>query len=240
MDASVVTLNITPKTAAAEEIIRKTGSTPRTVMRVLNNSLVAKLYEHLMGKWKLSVESIDGELVLYCKDTKMLLTDEISVFQESSVSLRLSIEYDIVSSLPVDESTTAASTPVASTLPPQDEAESLVLPNQPLTLSDKKPKTTTTGSVVDKRSSKKKASGTAAEQHVDLPVDIKRCRLSLDTRIGTTQTVASVEAPSTSTLDKVESLYREMLDRERDLFKWVSNMLNTFISSGIVPPKGPF
>lgn len=225
MDASIATLTMTAKTEAAESIIRKSGNTPRTIMRLANNELVAKVYEHLTTKWRLYGDAMSdgsvGELVLYCGDSKMLLTDLVSDYQENEENLRISVQYDIEE--PLDCLTTAASTPV-----PQAEPEPLI--HAPVSLSDKKPKVASTRTTASKRK---------PEQQLTEPEECKKRRkLSVVTRIGESFS-EWYQAPATNS-DKVECLYREMLDRERDLFRWVSSIMTTFISSGISPPKNPF
>lgn len=137
----MLTLNLSPKTSSAEEAVRKSGSSPRTIMRLMSSELVAKLYEYLVSKWKISPDT-GGELVLFCKGSKMLLTDLLGDYQENCVTVRIALEYDIVGSS-VDDATTAASTPVSLKVPHIEELSEpmpMMEPSQAVTISDKKTK----------------------------------------------------------------------------------------------------
>ncbi len=260
----MLTLQLAPRSQQAEEAVRRSGSTPKTIMRLMNNELVAKLYEYLVGKWKL----VDVELVLFHKGTKMLLTDLLSYYQESEVSLRVSLEYDVVN----DESVTASSTPTGASAPQPDfvHPEPTVISNnfaappescpsaceaQPTVVSVER-------HVVEPtvESSQRVAEGhmvshclttsTCASEPVGDPTtksDRKKKKPEKKRKLThsvetCTDPIVQVTPPGAESVPNVESMLREMLDRQEKLVmtvldsqaRWFaemqSNMLNLFRS----------
>lgn len=230
---AILTLQVSPSNSSTEDIIRKvSGSNPKNIMRLLNTEPVSKLYDYLQSKWKLAE---DMDLILLCKGQRMELSSKLHVYSDGSLSGKLPIEYEIVptadefDSKPIEASdisppSTAAQTPVSSPYPPPllevDETVEALPPPEKVVKPSKV-----------QRSPKKPHS--------------RRVRQSIPTAIVPTvpddviETASTLIPESTESMSKIEALYREMLDRERDMFltvlesqaKWMTEMHNRTINA---------
>ena len=232
MEATVLQLHLTPKSEAAEEVVRKSGSSPRIVMRLMSTELVAKLYEYLVSKWKVSAQDNGSELVLFCRGAKMLLTDLLGDYQDNSVAIRVPVEYDMVSTGSPEEATTAASTPVS--LPSISIIEPPEIPvAPPVTISDKKSRRKTNDEEQKKR--RRVSTSFVVQSKLGSFEIAPACDNRKTQGTNTTERTQAIrEEPSNSEDKRVESLYREMLDRERDLFmtmlesqgRWMTQLID--------------
>lgn len=208
VEPAVLTLQVSPRNSASDQIVRNLGSNPKSIMRLMNTEPVSKLSEYLVKKWK--VEENNMSLFLYCRGSKMLSEDPLSAYMESSVSVKVALEFDLVAIQNCEETTTASSTPVASPVstPTPDE---IVLPE--------------------------------AVAVPMIPSERKRPATARKSAIQPTQQVVSLHeaAPASPAAadGRVEQIYREMLDREKEIFmsiidsqaRWLSQVQSQMVST---------
>ncbi len=278
MGETIIAFPLTPKTPATEEAVRNAGASTRIMMRLFNTELVAKLYEYLLSKLKVSAQETGRELVLYCRGERMMLTDQLGHYRENSVSVKVPIEYEIVS-IAEESTTTASSTPsgaressgpleksdgkhVASILQDRlseapepkglehgsDQMQPVIQTVVPTTLSDRKPLRGSDVAVTqsDRKTKRKNESNHSKDSGGPELDDSKRRKKGTATLCVDTQNSESAQPPlplnqgerreaftvesgigkihidaiacTEKGTEKIESLYREMLDREREIF----------------------
>ena len=235
MESTVLTLQLSPKSAAAEEAVRKSGATPKTIMRLMNTELVVKLYDYLVTKWKIA-DNPTSELVLFTRGSKMMLTNKLGDYQESEVCIRLAVEYDLV---PIaDEAVTASSTPsgglspmtievppepVKVTLPPPvtvserkqngKRMSDRKVPVAPVTVSDKK--SSTKSILVETEDAKRRRKNQSSErpEMVDACIATDPIEVNLKPDNPAQVTAEPRGEPLSDTISRYEALYEKMFDR---------------------------
>lgn len=235
MESTVLTLQLSPKSIVAEDAVRKSGATPKTIMRLMNTELVVKLYDYLVTKWKLA-DIATSELVLFTRGSKMMLTNKLGDYQESEVCIRLAVEYDLV---PIaDEAATASSTPTGflSPIPVEPIPEPIKItapppvtisdrkqngkrtsdrkvPMAPLTVSDKKLSAKSTSIETEEAKRRRKNPISDRPELVDacIGTDPMELRLKADDPPRKTNE-NRCESPS-DTISRYEALYEKMFDR---------------------------
>jgi len=249
LEATVLTLQVFPHDSATEKIIRDLGANPKNIMRLMNTEPVSKLHDYLIKKWKLSEMHYD--LILHNKGNSMSLTDVLSAYQDSSVAVKVLIEYELVSS--GNDPTTAGSTPVAATPEPQaapnvdsilqeiQHLASLQAVNSDqvvtLTISPKKP-------LVDEPIKEKPVTKNTTYSSTEVspePPPVSVPALSADSLI-------LAQLPVSSDLQRIETIYKEMLDREKDLFmsildsqaRWLAQMQNQMVNTCLAVQEKAF
>ena len=244
---AIVTLHISPRNKESDTVIREAGANPKIVIRLLDHEPLFKLYEHLIGKWKLSDRNFD--IVFYSNDSRACLSDPISQYLENGKP-KASFEFDLIPATVVEStgmikplgdsvtpSTTASSTPVPGSpalpdLHHEEHRPEEVLPAckpiepiVPITSSNRKSKSS---------SRSKTTKPTVAVEEEILPVvtpplpETKPVECLVPSPSNTLMIPMVNTMPSSS----AESVYKEMLDRERDIFmsllesqaRWMSQM----------------
>lgn len=250
LEATVLTLQVFPHDSATEKVIRDLGANPKNVMRLMNTEPVSKLHDYLIKKWKLSEMHYD--LILHNKGHSMCLNDVLSAYQDSSVAVKVLIEYELVSS--GDDSTTAGSTPVAATPEPQaaPNVDSILQEIQhlaslqalnsdqvvTLTISPKKPLVDQPIKVIQPVTKETIYSSNEVSQE---PLPLSVPALSPDSLI-------LAPLPVSSDHQRIETIYKEMLDREKDLFmsildsqaRWLAQMQNQMVSTCLAVQEKAF
>ena len=206
----MLSLQLSPRSNAADQVVRNAGSNPKSVMRLMNTEPVSKLSEYLVRKWRL--EENNFALSLYCRGSKMQQEDVLSVYMESSLSVKIPIEFDFFSSA-LEEAETASSTPVGSpdASPVTEETSALTAIEKPVVITTSE----------RKRPKERSVNHNAQEESRSSCSPVKK-----QTSDG-----------------KIEQIYREMLDREKDIFmsildsqaRWLSQvqtqMVNTCLAA---------
>ncbi len=235
----ILTLQVAPGNPVTEEIVRKTGANPKNIMRLLNHEPVNKLYEYLQSKWKLS----NFKLTLLCKGKTMDLASSLSSYSDG-LSGKLPIEYELVpghgdteiekkthgDSSDISQSSTAAPTPRAVTPAPQESFE-VHEPQEALIVHERARKSHRQDHSPKKPSVKKSNVQSTNEALISTVPPVGTLTVAPIERVANT-------VHSDTDNSKVEALYREMLDRERDIFtnvlesqaKWMADMQTRMIN----------
>jgi hypothetical protein len=273
--SSIVTLHVSPRTKASDAAIRDIGANSKIIIRLLDHEPVFKLYEHLMAKWKLTERSFD--VVFFFNGTRACLSDKVSQYLENGKP-KVSFEFELIPSSLTDSevakvnldsispTTTASSTPVPGSpvmsVKPAPVDEPLIpepilplnspsdVPVAPVTTSNRK------SSKSSSRSRPKTAIVTEEPVASAPPPPVEAVPAPPIAAISPIEYVLPVASnalviPSsmtTTTPPPSESVYKEMLDRERDIFmtllesqaRWMSQMQAQMTSTCLAVQENAF
>jgi hypothetical protein len=219
VEPAVLTLQVSPRNTASDQIVRDMGNNPKILMRLMNSEPVSKLSEYLVKKWKLG--DSNPCLSLYSRGSRMLAEDPLSAYMENSVSVKLPLEFDLVPM--ADEALTVSSTPVSSPAPsptPSADASSscfLTSSSEPAIILEK-------AALVPIPSERKRSNLTERKERKASFVH--------------EPTVTAIANPSLEN-SRVEQIYKEMMDREKDIFmsildsqaRWLSQVQSQMVST---------
>jgi hypothetical protein len=215
VEPAVLTLQVSPRNTASDQIVRNMGNNPKILMRLMNSEPVSKLAEYLVKKWKLGESN--PCISLYSRGSRMLAEDPLSAYMENSVSVKLPLEFDLV---PIaDEASTASSTPLSSPTTSADVSSCFPTSlSEPAIILEK-------AALVPIASERKRSNLTERKE---------RSRSSL----AQEPTVTTMANPSLENT-RIEQIYKEMMDREKDIFmsildsqaRWLSQVQSQMVST---------
>ena len=229
----VLNLQVSSIDAASEDALKGLGHNTKNLMRLMNTEPVGKLHQYLNKKWGLADHGFD--LSLFCRGAKMDVTDKLSMYMETSVSTKVPVEYQIVSTS--DEAATASSTPMAS----PSGVESVLNEIQNLAQLNPPKPATATPSVRTHADITAPASAPRTPEFapISLPLSIAASSQQEGLFLSTLPAPPVPTANAGLNDSRVEAVYKEMLDREKDIFlsildsqaRWLCQMQNQMMTT---------
>jgi hypothetical protein len=248
--SSIVTLHVSPRTKASDSAIRDIGANSKIIIRLLDHEPVFKLYEHLMAKWKLAERSFD--VVFFFNGTRACLSDQVSQYLENGKP-KVIFEFELIPSSFTDSELVKQTTTTLDTCTPTTTASSTPVPGSPAVAVEPTPSeeppvrelvlppdsvvapVTSSNRKSSKSSSRSKPKTLAVPEEPPaaappLPVEPSPPIAALSPAEYILPSSALVIPSRMSS--PPDSVYKEMLDRERDIFmtllesqaRWMSQM----------------